>query len=306
MRREANTNSDIKKMLDINPFEKKLEKPLILDGTIGSYIQQNGIDTDEILWATKVNHENPELIIQIHREYIDTGADIITTNTFRTNPAALNKSGLSLSSLEYVKQAVSLATQAADGTKVLVAGSNAPAEDCYQISRTLGQNELQVNHCKHIDLLMDSGVDFILNETQSHLDELRIICDYCNRNIIPYVVSLYVLDNLLILSGESLNYVLSFLKDQEVMAISFNCISPNLFHNLIGSIVLPNRWGYYLNCGSGHSTDKTINCGIQSDEYIESVNESLTKKPKFIGSCCGSSPAHTKKIREFIDGQIYN
>jgi homocysteine S-methyltransferase len=290
-----------------NPFEiaKSNSKPLLLDGALGSYLQQNGIEADDILWTTNVNHTNPDLILQIHLEYIDSGADIITTNTFRTNPASLTKAGISNAS-EYVKKAVDLAKKAALGKTVLIAGSNPPAEDCYQKERTLSKNELERNHKYHIDLLVDRGVNFILNETQSHFDELRIICDNCDRNNIPYVVSIYVLNTLRILSGESLDNILSFLKDRDVIAVGFNCISPNLFLNIIGSIHLPAQWGFYLNCGSGYPTDKIINCGIQPDEYLNSVKKSLVYKPVFIGSCCGSSPAHTKRIREFLDGQIYS
>ena len=292
-------------MLFKNPFESKLSKPLVLDGAMGSYLQQKGLLTDDVLWTTNVNHNNPDLILQTHLEYIDAGADIITTNTFRTNPASLLKAGIS-NAAEYVKEAVVLAKQAVIGNKVLIAGSNAPAEDCYQKERILSKNELEENHKYHIDLLIDSGVDFVLNETQSHFDELQIICDHCDRNNIPYVVSLYLLDTFKILSGESLDNILSFLKDHEVMAIGFNCISPNLLLKIIGSIQLPEKWGYYLNCGSGHKTDKIINCGIQPDEYLKSVKKSLAYKPVFIGSCCGSSPAHIKKIKVFLDGQIYS
>lgn len=292
-------------MLSKNPFERKVSKPLVLDGAMGSYLQQKGLLTDDVLWTTNINHNNPDLILQTYLEYIDAGADIITTNTFRTNPASLLKAGIS-NSAEYVKEAVALAKQAAIGSKVLIAGSNPPAEDCYQSNRTVNSNELEMNHKNHIDLLIDSGVDFVLNETQSHFDELQIICNHCDRNNLPYVVSIYVLDALKILSGESLENILSFLKDHEVMAIGFNCISPILFLKIIGSIQLPEKWGYYLNCGSGHTKDKIINCGIQPDEYLKSVKNSVAYKPLFIGSCCGSSPAHTKKIKEFLDGQNYS
>jgi len=288
-----------------NPFESKLSKPIVLDGAMGSYLQQKGLLTDDILWTTNINHNNPDLILQTHLEYIDAGADIISTNTFRTNPASLLKAGIS-NSVEYVKEAVALAKQAAIGNKVLIAGSNPPAEDCYQSNRIINSNELEMNHKNHIDLLIDSGVDFVLNETQSHFDELQIICDHCDRNNIFSVVSLYVLDNLKILSGESLENILLFLKDHQVMAIGFNCISPNLFLKIIGSIQLPEKWGYYLNCGSDHKTDKIINCGIQPQEYLKSVKYSMAFTPVFIGSCCGSSPAHTKIIRKHLDGQNYS
>jgi homocysteine S-methyltransferase len=294
-------------LFENNPFEtaRLSSKPLILDGAMGSYVQQKGFATEGNLWTTNLNHTNPEIIIQTHLEYIEAGADVITTNTFRTNPASLFKAGISNTAI-YVKEAVNLAKQTVIGKKVLIAGSNPPAEDCYQSTRIVNSNELEINHKNHIDLLIDNGVDFVLNETQSHFDELRIICDHCDQNNIPYVISLYVLDTLKILSGESLDNILLFLKDHEVMAIGFNCISPNLFLNTIGSIQLPERWGYYLNCGSGNPTDKIINCGIQPDEYLKTVKKSLAYKPLFIGSCCGSNPAHTKKIREFLNGQIYS
>ncbi len=188
----------------------------------------------------------------------------------------------------------------------MIAGSNPPAEDCYQKERMLSNYELELNHKKHIDLLIDSGVDFVLNETQSHFDELKIICDHCDKNNIPYVVSLYVQDNLQLLSGESLVNILSFLKDHQVIAIGFNCISPDLFFKIIGSIQLPKQWGFYLNCGKGKPTDKFISCGIQPEEYLKSVEKGLEYKPTFIGSCCGSNPSHTKQIREFLDGQNYS
>lgn len=288
-----------------NPFEsaKHNSKPLLLDGAFGSYLQQKGFETDDTLWTTKINQLNPEAVIQIHKEYIEAGADIITTNTFRTNPSSFNNSGLSNIS-SYVTQAVNLAKQAVDDKKIYIAGSNAPAEDCYQIERTLSNKELQVNHCKHIDLLIDNGVDFVLNETQSHLDEIQIICDHCDKHGIAYVLSLYLDETMYLLSGEKLGSMFSMLADSSVLAVGINCVAPILFSKVIGSITMPDRWGYYLNCGSGQPKDKVIECGIQPDEYLDTVKKSVHYTPSFIGSCCGSNPAHTKKIREYLDGKV--
>jgi homocysteine S-methyltransferase len=288
-----------------NPFEdaKLKSNPLLLDGAIGSYLQQKGFVTDEILWTMKINQFDPEAVIQIHKEYIDAGADIITTNTFRTNPSSIINASLT-NATNYVAQAIALAKQARTEKKIIIAGSNPPAEDCYRIERTLSNKELMMNHCKHIDLLIDSGVDFVLNETQSHFDEIQIICDHCDRNGIAYVISLYIDETTHLLSGEKLESVLLMLADSSALAIGINCISPILFFMVLGSTRLPDKWGYYLNCGSGQQTDKIIKCGIQPDEYLESVKKSMQYKPSFIGSCCGSTPVHTKKIREFLDGQI--
>ena len=202
-------------------------------------------------------------------------------------------------------QAVKLAKQSVSDGKVYIAGSNAPAEDCYQATRTLSHKELQMNHCKHIDLLMDNGVNFILNETQSHFDEIKIICDHCDKNGIPYVISLYIDENKLLLSGEKLESVFSRLNDSRYLLSVSTVYHRNHLSKVIGSTKLPNNWGFYLNCGNGQPSDKIIDCGIQPDEYLEvSKKTSLNFNPSFVGSCCGSNPAHTKTIREYLDGKI--
>ena len=294
----------ISKALDKNPFREALlkNKPLLLDGAMGSYLQQKGFETDDILWTTNIIFANPEAVIKIHSEYIESGADIITTNTFRTNPATLETAGLK-DYKNYVRQAVLLAQEASTNHNVQIAGSNAPAEDCYQVERTLNKQKLELNHKKHIDLLIDNQVDFILNETQSHFDEIQIICDHSEKNNIPYAVSLYFNESLSILSGESIEFILSFLKDYNPRAVGFNCIQPMLLTKLIGSIALPVNWGYYLNCGSGNPTDHIIECGISPNDYHTVVKNLMKYNPVFIGSCCGSNPAHTKKIRDYLDGK---
>ena len=72
--------------MDITSFIRNSNKPLILDGAMGSLLQQKGIPFDEYLWTAKANISNPNLVKDIHENYISAGADIISTNTFRTNP----------------------------------------------------------------------------------------------------------------------------------------------------------------------------------------------------------------------------
>jgi homocysteine S-methyltransferase len=287
-----------------NPFDRNKVnfRPLILDGAMGSYLQEKGYNPDKVKWMTDINKTNPELILKIHKEYIDAGANIITTNTFRTNPASFGNSGKEWISI--VKQAVDLAaTAAAEYKNVIIAGSNAPAEDCYQNVRTLNYKKLELNHKDHIDLLIDSGVNFILNETQSHSDEIKIICEHCHKNNIPYIISLYVPESDKILSGEPLHQVLKLIEEYEPLAIGFNCISQNIFEQIREQVLFNFNWGFYLNCGSGKPGDKFISCGVQPEQYLAIVKESIEYKPSFIGSCCGSDPNHIKKIKEFVDGR---
>ena len=196
---------------------KQIGKPLVLDGAVGSLLQQSGFKIIDFIWATKINETNPESIIELHKEYIGAGADIISTNTFRTNPVALTEAGI-FNFREQVELAVNHAKTAVYNKQILIAGSNPPAEDCYQKTRKITKKKLELNHSKHIDLLIENGVDFILNETQSHFDEIEFICKYCSKNSLPFVVSIYSPNVQEILAGEDLLFVLKYIWDHGAAA----------------------------------------------------------------------------------------
>lgn len=289
--------------INIFSFARRTGRPLILDGAIGSLLQQQGLNTDEYLWSSLAGLNNMDMVINIHKSYIDAGADIITANTFRSNPSAVSKSGLSnVSSEILVKRNLDAAKTARGSLPVLIAGSNAPAEDCYQEERTLSFRELVNNHHNHINLLALNGCDFILNETQSHFDEIEIICKFCSRNEIPYVMSLFITHENRLLSGEDAGQTIDFIKKYNPLAIGINCVTPAVFSNFIRSYNFSFNWGAYLNCGSGNYKDEVITCGVDEASYAKLAEGMLPLRPSFIGSCCGSNYNHTKKIRDVING----
>ncbi len=285
-----------------NPFSAAAEnkRPLILDGAMGSQLQQADVPSHKKAWMTLANTDYPEKVLKIHQDYIEAGADIITTNTFRTNPSALSEFSEN-KQIELLKAAMELAQEAKDGHSVYIAGSNAPAEDCYQKDRRIRLKELKYNHHKHISLLIDNRPDFILNETQSHFDEIKIICEYCSKNSIPYVLSIYLDDDLRLLSGEPTTEVIQFILDHGPLAIGLNCISPAKFKASDKNFNY--NWGYYLNCGSGNPEDNSITCAFSPKDYLSVVEETMEYSPTFIGACCGSGPEHIIKIKEYLDGK---
>ena len=270
---------------------------------MGSLLQQKGFESSGASWMTEINEKYPEKIVQIHKEYIDTGADIITTNTFRTNPAAFSETENKNAS-EYVKNAVELAKESIENSSVIIAGSNPPAEDCYQSQRLINNSKLILNHYNHIELLKDSGVDFILNETFSHLDEIKLVCDYCSSKNIPYIISLYLNDELSLLSGETLEEVLILIKEHNPLAIGLNCITPEHFEKAFIKFDVKYNWGFYLNCGFDEHHVNDIECRVTPKAYGEILKKYLEYQPSFIGACCGSSPEHIKTIKSILDEQF--
>jgi len=287
-----------KELLNIFENARLKNKPLILDGSMGALLSQMGFFWDSRSWMTNVLDKSPETILSLHKEYIKAGADIITTHTFRSNPAAIGEKESTL----WVIRAINLAKEAVENSRTIIAGSNPPAEDCYQVKRNLSKKELEINHYKHIDSLIDNGVDFILNETQSHLDEIEIICKYCAKNEIPFIISFYFNENLTLLSKESVSYVIDLVREHNPLTIGFNCMLPSVFSKIIKNYYFNFNWGFFLNCGVGAPTDKDIKCGISPKEYAIIAASYLDRNPSFIGACCGSSPEHIKKLKLEING----
>lgn len=287
---------------NIFQFAKRIKRPLILDGAMGSLLEQQGLTKEDSSWSAKANLKFPDKVLNIHKSYIESGADIITTNTFRTNPVALHQVGIK-NFKRYVKKAVELAFQAKGNYPILVAGSNAPAEDCYQVERTISKKQIEYNHSAHIDALIEYGCNFILNETQSHFDEIKFIIRYCEKNDVPFVISLYFDENLCLLSGENISEVLRFLSDSNALSIGFNCVSSSLLLKLISKIDVPHIWGYYLNCFDKDSETNSV-CSISIGDYLATIQELMHWSPSFIGACCGSNPDFIRSIKGFLDARI--
>ncbi len=272
---------------------------------MGSLLQQKGIKTDVELWTSLANIKNPDLVYNVHKSYIHAGADIITTNTFRTNPIAVNSQG-KIKFEKFIRTSVQIAKDAVKGHNVLIAASNAPAEDCYQVERKISRKGLEINHKIHIDELMKNGCDFVLNETQSHFDEIKIICDYCCNKNIPFAISLLVNDKLSLLSGENVLEVLKFIKDRNPISIGFNCMTPKVFNLIFNKLNLDFNWGFYLNLGEGDYHQKKFVAFISPGRYAKMVTNYFSKRPSFIGGCCGSNPNHIKKLKQVMDGKLDN
>jgi homocysteine S-methyltransferase len=244
------------------------------------------------------------MVASVHKEYIDAGAQIITANTFRTNPAAFNGSESGADFRTVAGAGVKIALKAAGAGNIFVAGSNAPAEDCYKKERDLTYDELTSNHANHIKLLYVSGSDLILNETQSHMDEIGIICKICSAEHIPFIISLYVDDMLRILSGEPVFEVIKMIRQYAPLAIGFNCVTFKTVERILSKCQPDYPWGAYMNCGSGSIEDKEIRCGISPSEYAEKAKKLLKYSPAFLGACCGSSPEHIRELKNKLDSLI--
>jgi S-methylmethionine-dependent homocysteine/selenocysteine methylase len=308
-----------------SPKYEKFSWPLVLDGAIGSYLETKYPDLQhKYLWMNNFNstdEEKSKFLYELYEEYIKSGAQIITSNTFSTHPACFyradQKDNKSFYEIDYLNQSQESTSNAVEickkikkynkdkGKTILIAGSNSPAECCYSSNRSLTSDQLKHNHHNHIQFLIDSGVDFVLNETLSSFDEIKIVAEYCQFKEVPYAISLIIDENLKIYSGESVKEVIQFIDENfKPLFISINCVFYKNFMKLITTdnslfTNMKSKFGFYLNCGSENfykTSEKSI-CSKDLPKILDEIFEIIDIEKIFcIGTCCMSDPSYTKEI----------
>ena len=175
-----------------------------MDGAMGTELMGRGVELPLPLWSAESNLTDPEVVSSIHQDYVDAGADIIGTNTFRTTTWTYRKANFSPKRAQErarssLMKAVELAQLA--NPKVL-AGSITTIEDCYSPATFPGRSAAEDTYGENVEWFIESGVDVILFETMGHLDEIDVALESAKNEKIW--LSLIVKDGDHLLSGNPL------------------------------------------------------------------------------------------------------
>ena len=286
-------------------------KVLLLDGAMGTELERHGASTSGSAWSARAIYEQPKLIEEIHKDYIISGADIITANTFRTNPRALHNAGMPDRSKELTRRAVKITRNAIDKyakKDILLAGSVAPVEDCYSPDLVPDDDTLYREHFEFIACLAECGVDVILLETMNTLREAKAALNAAKRSCaLPVLVSVVCSDANYVFSGESLEDIALELAGLHADALLVNCSEPTITTNAIQTLamVCASRkilFGGYANAGTPQK-DGVIDATTLAtpEEFCSEARKWLTVGATIVGGCCGTTPAHIVSLRSMID-----
>ena len=278
---------------------------IILDSAMGSELINRGEILPKYVWSAHVNTSNPDLVYQIHSDNIDAGAQVIITNTFRTTPRSYMKTGLNLKEANReahasLISAINMAHKAA--TKdVLILGSIAPLEDCYQPKLFPGKNIAYNEYVQIGNWLYDEGVDGIIMETMNNIAEtvvaLKALCSFK----LPIYVSYHLHTANTLPSGESLNSAISILNKFKLEGLLFNCSPIDIMSDAVDNIVdmYSGKWGMYPNLGIGTpSPSGKIDNIVLDETFLMLMNKAIKNHVKYLGGCCGSSPRHIKLLND--------
>jgi homocysteine S-methyltransferase len=288
-------------------FKSLLSQPkqLILDGATGTELNRRGVDTGLPLWSANalMNDRDANILQQIHEDYLRAGADIITTNTFRTHRRALAPSGNADRALELTHRAVEIARAAINNIPSdkprFIAGSISTQEDCYRPDLVPPDDELRAEHSERIHHLIECGVDLILIETINTICEAVIMAKLATITGTPVVVSFVCDREGKLLSGETLTDAANQLLPLGISAIGVNCgPTPNLLKPLLE---LQNACGKdfpliaYGNIG--YADEKVGWVNTDSENPKAYCGHAIHWPAKIVGGCCGTTPEHISTLR---------
>jgi len=325
----------LKKSSAFERLERLLkERILIIDGAMGTMIQERGLEEADYRgerfkdWPSDLKGNNdllcltqPQIIEDIHTEYINAGADIILTNSFNATSISLADYTMEKLSYDINKAAAEIARKAADSSDktVFVAGSLGPTNRTASISpdvnnpgaRNVTFDELANAYAEAIRGLVDGGADILLIETifdtlnakaaifavENHFEETGVR--------LPLIISGTITDaSGRTLSGQTTRAFWHSVRHANPLIISLNCaLGPKELRPYIERLSnsadcyvaaypnagLPNAFGGY-----DESPDEMIN---EMSEWIDSGFVNL------IGGCCGTTPEHIRAFKKGSDGK---
>jgi methionine synthase I (cobalamin-dependent)/5,10-methylenetetrahydrofolate reductase len=295
-------------MIDEHPLFAWLESttPVLLDGAMGTELHSRGFNFDDCL--DDLNRSAPDVVLAIHRAYLQAGAQIIETNTFGANRFKLDGHGLEAHVTDINAAAVELARRAVaeSGQLALVAGSVGPLGVRLEPFGRVRAEQAFDAFKEQISALVDAGVDLLVLETHSDLYELqeavraaRAITD------LPLVASMTFTRDDRTLLGDTAHHVAEALAVSGADIIGANCSEgPAQLLRLVGKMqaaapglplsVMPNA-------GWPERVADRIMYPATPDYFSDFAQQAALAGVQLIGGCCGTTPEHIAAMRRALD-----
>ena len=297
-------------------FLKRLmqSRPVLLDGATGTELNRRGVNTDLPLWSARALLHAPDVLRQIHLDYVRAGAEVLTANTFRTHRRSLARAGLADQALPLTLQAVGLAREAAlsgaNGRPRFVAGSLAPLEDCYSPELVPPQAECEREHSEMARHLASAGVDVILVETMNTIREAQAAVRAARATGLPVLASVVCRSDGRLFSGETVTAAVQALAGLGVAGLLVNCTPSATIHQPFAELRAaaasqPARvplTGLYANIGhTDDITGWTSTQDVAPLEYAQLASGWLSQGANLVGGCCGTTPSHIAALRVILN-----
>jgi 5-methyltetrahydrofolate--homocysteine methyltransferase len=276
---------------------------LVADGATGTNYQARGLERGQApeQWL----YEQPDKVTQLHRDFIQAGANIILTNTFGATAVRLAHAGLENDAAQVNQRAVALARRAIQGERVWVAGSIGPSGQLLEPFGTMTREEAVAQFAAQAQALADGGVDLLIIETQFDLGEATAAFEGA-RSVtnLPIIVS-FSFD----MGTNTMMGLKAAQVAQELTALGADMVGVNCGRSLDENLVnlQEMRAATHLplwmkpNAGLPRMTDDDVAIYDVTPEMMgQAAEQWLAAGAQIVGGCCGTSPAHLQAIAQAV------
>ena len=275
----------------------------VMDGAMGTELYASGVFVN--VSYDGLNLETPEIVENVHRNYVNAGAEVIETNTFGANPVKLSSYGLADRTEEINRAAAHLARRSAQG-RALVVGAIGPLGIRIEPLGPTSREEAQQFYHRQIDGLVEGGVDGFVLETFSDLNEMEQgFKAIRNRSTLPVICQVTVGEDGSTSYGTSPEDVALEVAAWGADVIGINCsVGPAVMLDAVERMatVTDLPLSAQPNAGLPRAVgDRKIY--LASPEYMAKYARRMIEAgARFVGGCCGTSPEHIRSIRALVRG----
>lgn len=278
---------------------------LVLDGAMGSNLFELGLisgDSPE-LW----NLEHPDRVKKVHQAFVESGSDIILTNTFGGNRYRLKLHQLENQVLELNRTAVKIARECAGGS-VVVAGSMGPTGEIIEPLGALSVQDAENAFREQALGLVEGGADLLWIETMSDLNELKAACNAAASTGLPFATTMSFDTVGSTMMGVSPTDFVQFMEQFQAFAYGANCgVGPDQLMQTIGE--MKRAGGRNLiakgNCGIPVFQEGQIRYTGTKEVMANYAGEVRDLGAELIGGCCGTTGIHIHAMCSELKTRIY-
>ncbi|MFC1554298.1 homocysteine S-methyltransferase family protein [candidate division KSB1 bacterium] len=281
---------------------------IVFDGAFGTILLENDLEPGEC--PDILNLKNPGRLEEIASSYADAGADVIHTGTFSSSPMKLADLGLEDKLEEINRRAVEILKNSV-GEKALISASIGPSGKILLPYGDTPPDLLFDGYKRQIEILYDSGIDFVTIETMTDINE-AIIAVKAAKSVdlrLPVVCTM-TFDKIprgyYTIMGNDVKTVSKELENAGADIIGSNCgngldIMIEIAEEFLKHTNLP--VAIQSNAGKPEFRNGNIIYPEGADYFAERIKKLVDTGVRIIGGCCGTTPEHIRRIREIVDSK---
>jgi S-methylmethionine-dependent homocysteine/selenocysteine methylase len=288
------------------------DRPLLLDGGTGRELRRRGVPILETIWSANALVVAPDMVRDVHADYVAAGADVITTNTYGVIRSELAKEGIEDRFAELNQLAGRLAVEARDSAdrRAAVAGSLPPLRGSYRPDLVGSYEDILPHYREQVGHLAPY-VDLFICETMSSAAEALAAATAAAESGKPVWVSWTLHEDRSgrLRSGETIDEAAAAIAHLPVAAFLANCCPPESIAAAMPALVKLGPAGGYANAFRPVPADWELETGgllplredLGPEAYAGHVAHWHADGARIVGGCCGTGPEHIARLRRLLD-----